>query len=174
MTQEKGNRGRGLLLFPRSPYNNPPMESFTSFQTILQGIARQQGFDIKLVEYRLQAQWALIVGEVLSAHTFPSRIRFRKLYVTVENSMWLHQLTFLKKTILDKIHAQIGRDVLTDLIFRVGDISKGETPSFRPTFIHPQVSPEMLMTATECSRVVENQELRNSLTRVIAKALSAS
>ena len=150
-----------------------PMQSFTSFQLILQGVARRQGFDIKLWEYRLQARWPEVVGEVLAAHTSPSRIKFRKLYVTVENSMWLHQLTFLKGTLLEKIRSEIGQDFLTDIIFRVGEITALNTSTSIETPIHPHVSAETMMAATECSRVIENQDLRNTFTRVIAKAFSA-
>ena len=141
---------------------------------ILQGVARRQGFDIKLVEYRLQSRWPEVVGEVLAAHTSPSRIKFRKLYITVENSMWLHQLTFLKGAILEKIHSEIGQGLLADVIFRVGEIPTSEKAFSVGAPIHPQVSAENMMTATECSRVIEDQDLRNTFTRVIAKALSAS
>ncbi len=150
------------------------MHSFTSFQTILQGVARRQGFDIKLWEYRLQRRWREIVGEVLASHTSPSRIKFRKLYVTVENSVWLHQLTFLKETILEKIHSEIGQDLLTDIVFRVGEIQALKTSGATEPSSHPCISAEAMMAATECSHVIENQDIRNSLTRVIAKAFSVS
>jgi predicted nucleic acid-binding Zn ribbon protein len=141
---------------------------------ILQGVARRQGFDIKMVEYRLQSRWPEVVGEVLAAHTAPSRIRFHKLYVTVENSMWLHQLTFLKSSILEKIHSKVGQGILTDLIFRVGDIPTREKTGVEDNSDQPRISAESMMAATECSRVIENQDLRYTLTRVIAKALSTS
>jgi len=148
------------------------MQSFTSFQVILQGVARRQGFDTKLWEYRLQTNWPEVVGEVLAAHTSPLRIKFRKLYVTVENSMWLHQLTFLKGTVLEKIHSAIGQDLLTDIIFRVGEIPALKTSPLIDLPIPPHVSAEALMAATEHSRVIEDQDLRNTFARVIAKALS--
>ena len=151
-----------------------PMQSFTSFQTILQDVARRQGFDLKMVEYRLHARWKEVVGEVLAVHTSPSRIKFRKLYITVENSMWLHQLTFLKKPILEKIHSTIGPGLLTDLIFHVGEIPPRERSLSQDAPSPPHVSAEHMMVATECSRVIEDQNLRNTLTQVIAKALSTS
>ena len=80
------------------------MHSFTSFQNILQGVAHSQGFSVRLWEYRLQTQWRGIVGEVLAAHTHPTKIRFRKLFVAVENSVWLHQLIYLKSTSVSYTH----------------------------------------------------------------------
>ena len=115
-----------------------------------------------------------MVGEVLAAHTSPSRIKFRKLYVTVENSVWLHQLTFLKETLLEKIRSEIGQDLVTEIIFRVGEIPALNASAVIETFVPLHVSPEAMMAATECSQVIEDQDLRNTFTRVIAKALSVT
>ncbi len=150
------------------------MHSFTSFHSILQGLARSQGFDVRLWEYRLQTQWRDIVGEVLAAHTWPTRIRFRKLFIAVDNSVWLHQLMYLKSTLMEKIQSEAPDLYLRDIVFRIGEIpeQKWDEPESSP--IEPHVSAESLMTATEFTREVTNEELRYSLTRVISKALSSS
>ena len=54
------------------------MHSFTSFQTILQGVARSQGFSVRLWEYRLQTQWRGIVGDVLTHYIYQQDTKFRK------------------------------------------------------------------------------------------------
>ena len=150
------------------------MQSFTSFQNILQGVARNQGFELKLWEYRLQTRWTDLVGEGLAAHTWPSRLKFRKLLIIVENSVWLHQLTYLKSTLLEKIHSEIGHPLLTDLVFRVGEIPSATATISEETMNSPLISAEAMMAATECSRVIEDQNLRNAFTRLIAKALVVS
>ncbi len=150
------------------------MHSFTSFHSILQGLARSQGFDVRLWEYRLQTQWRDIVGEVLAAHTWPTRIRFRKLFIAVDNSVWLHQLTYLKSTLMEKIQSEAPDLYLRDIVFRIGEIpeQKGDEPESKN--VTPHVSADSLMTATEYTREITNEELRYSLTRVISKALSSS
>ena len=150
------------------------MHSFTSFQTILQGVARSQGFSVRLWEYRLQAQWRGIVGEVLASHTWPTRIRFRKLFVAVENSVWLHQLMYLKATLLEKIQSKSPDLYLNDIVFRIGEIPEQKPDALQPQSLQPEVSAQSLMTATECTREVANEDLRYSLTRVISKALSST
>lgn len=157
---------------PQQAVQYGPMHSFTSFQMILQGVAQRQGFDVKLWEYRLHTRWPEIVGAVLAAHTSPLRIKFRKLHVTVENSMWLHQLSFLKGSVLEKIRSEMGQDLLTDIIFRVGEIPILTTSTSHEEPVPPHVSAENLMAATECSRVIEDQDLRHTFTRIIARALS--
>ena len=148
------------------------MQSFTSFQSILQGVARSQGFDVRLWEYRLQTQWKDIVGEVLAAHTWPTRIRFRKLFIAIETTVWLHQLTYLKSMLMEKIQSQTPDLYLKDIVFRIGEIPKQEWEETEARNVTPHVSAESLMTATEVTREITNEDLRYSLTRVISKALS--
>lgn len=150
------------------------MHSFTSFQTILQGVARSQGFSVRLWEYRLQTQWRGIVGEVLAAHTWPTRIRFRKLFVAVGNSVWLHQLIYVKPTLLEKIQSEAPDLFLNDIVFRIGEIPERKLDESEPQNLQLQVSAESLITAAECTREVTNEDLRYSLTRVISKALSST
>lgn len=148
------------------------MQTFTSFQAILQGVAQSQGFDVRLWEYRLQTQWKDIVGEVLAAHTWPARIRFRKLFIAVETTVWLHQLTYLKSTLMEKIQSQTSNLYLKDIVFRIGEIPESQWDEPESRTVTPHVSAESLMTATEYTREVNNEEIRYSLTRVISKALS--
>ena len=150
------------------------MHSFTSFQTILQGVARSQGFSVRLWEYRLQTQWRGIVGEVLAAHTWPTSIRFRKLFVAVGSSVWLHQLIYVKPTLLEKIQSEAPDLFLNDIVFRIGEIPERKLDESEPQNLQLQVSAESLITAAECTREVTNEDLRYSLTRVISKALSST
>lgn len=88
--------------------------------------------------------------------------------------MWLHQLTYLKGTLIEKIHSEIGHNLLTDIVFRVGEIPN-PIASLSSTVTTPtSISAEAMMVATQCSRVIEDQNLRNAFTRLIAKAIAAS
>lgn len=97
-----------------------------SFGTILSGLAKQLGLETRLVELRIQQQWPALVGEPISSHTWPAQIRFHKLYLFVENSVWLQQLTFLKPALLAKLNAEAGSEFLTDIVLRVGEIPSRE------------------------------------------------
>jgi hypothetical protein len=89
-----------------------------SFGTILTGVAKQLGLETRLVEVRIQQQWAALVGEPIGSHTWPVQIRFHKLYLLVENSVWLQQLTFLKPALLARLNAEAGPEFLTDIVHR--------------------------------------------------------
>lgn len=103
-----------------------------SFGTILSSVAKQLGLETRLVEVRIQQQWPGLVGEPISSHTWPVQIRFHKLYLLVENSVWLQQLTFLKPALLAKLNAEAGSELLTDIVLRVGEIPS-QQPDPAPT-----------------------------------------
>src|SRR3972149_5523459 len=100
----------------------PGSGALDSFGTILSGLAKRLGLESRLLELRLQHHWHEIVGEPIASHTWPAQIRFKKLYLIVQNSVWLQQLTFLKPTLLAKINADAGTEFITEIVLRVGEI----------------------------------------------------
>ncbi len=148
------------------------MHAFSSSRSLIKEISQSHGFAVRLCESRLQKQWKALVGEVVASHTWPTRIKFRKLHVAVENSVWLHQLIYLKTTLLEKIQAQMEELYLQDIIFRIGEIPESPEDDSDVQAAQVSVSPDARMTALEYTRVVNDDELRASLTRVIARALS--
>jgi len=93
-----------------------------SLSAILSGLSKRLGLEPRLLELRLQDHWHDLVGEPIAAHTWPAQIRFKQLYLTVQNSVWLQQLTFLKPTLLAKLNAHSGMEGFTEIVLRVGQI----------------------------------------------------
>src|SRR5688572_23499298 len=101
-----------------------PSSFFAPVASILKAVAHRHGIETPLFEHRLRRRWSEIVGDQLAAHTRPDLIRFKKLYLIVENSVWLQQLTFLKPTLIEKINAAAGGPVVSDIVLRVGDLAR--------------------------------------------------
>ncbi len=136
-----------------------------SLGTILSGLAKRLGLESSLLELRLQQQWSDIVGEPIGSHTWPDRIRFKKLYLTVRNSVWLQQLTFLKPTLLAKLQAATGPDAISEIVLRVGVIpQRGATSAPAPASVP---SEEDLHAALSCSAGLQDETLRRRFTEVI-------
>lgn len=150
--------------------------SLDSFSTILSGLAKRLGLQSHLFELRLQQQWREIIGEPIALHTWPAQVRFKKLYLLVRNSVWLQQLTFLKPTLLAKLNKEAGAEVITDIALRVGEIpafiQDAATPT--PVLQMPSVSEVALVEATAHAAAIQDPELRNRLTQVMAEAFSRS
>ncbi len=149
------------------------MHAFSSSRSVIKEISQSHGFAGRLWEYRLQKQWKVLVGEVVAAHTWPARIKFRKLHVAVDNSVWLHQLLYLKATIMENIQAQMEELQLEDIIFRIGELPEAREDAVAEDAGQIPVSPDAQITAREYTQAVNDEELRDSLSRVIARALSS-
>ena len=148
------------------------MHAFSSSRSLIRDISQSHGFAVRLCEYRLQKQWKALVGEVVASHTWPARIKFRKLHVAVDNSVWLHQLMYLKTTLMENIQARMEDLHLEDIIFWIGEIPESREDDANEPADQLPITTNARMTALEYTRSVNDDELRDSLTRVIAKALS--
>ena len=105
---------------------------------------------------------------------WPTRIKFRKLHVAVDNSVWLHQLLYLKATLLENIQTQMEELQLEDIIFRIGEIPETREDTVDEHAGQAPVSSDARKTARDFTQSVNDDELRDSLTRVIAQALSST
>ena len=150
------------------------MHAFSSSRSVIREISQSHGFAGRLWEYRLQKQWKTLVGEVVAAHTWPARIKFRKLHVAVDNSVWLHQLLYLKATIMENIQAQMAELQLEDIIFRIGELPEVHEGAVDEHAEQVAVSPDAQENAREYTQNITDDELRDSLARVIARALSST
>lgn len=148
---------------------------FDSIASVLSGIARRHGMEPKLLEHKLLKNWPEIAGEQIAAHTRPDQIKFKKLYLIAESSVWLQHLTFLKPELIEKINAAAGRSLITDVVLRVGTMDRAEPvqeAGESDEAIAPAPSPQSLAEAHAHTAAVTDPELRAKLTDMIAQALS--
>jgi hypothetical protein len=103
-----------------------PSLSLQPIASILQAILQRHGLAPKILDFQLQQRWAQIAGEQIACHSQPDHIRFRKLYLLVDNSIWLQQLMFLKPTLIEKINAIAGQQSIVDIVLRVGELKDKE------------------------------------------------
>lgn len=153
--------------------------SFSAAGDIVRQLATSFGMDLKLLEVRLQREWAQVVGAPLAAHTQPGPIKFRKLTVVTEHSVWSQQLVFLKPILLERLREFTGKPVIEDLTFRVGRIASISSPLDPPTEPRsrnhpPSSSASTMIAAASVTRMLQHDDLRHAMTVLIAKALAAS
>jgi hypothetical protein len=149
------------------------MSAFESIHSVLQDVAKGSALALKLSEVRLQQEWEGLVGQIIAKHSYPESIRYKKLNLVADNSIWLQQLVFLKATILEAIHSILPDLALTDIILRIGSIPE-KPPALSPT---PQASssiPPVLPSpfAAALTEQLGNPDLQALLARTITKALS--
>ncbi len=149
-----------------------PIDSISS---ILEGLARRLGLESKLQENRLRRNWVSIVGEPIASNTWPDQIRHKKLYLLVHNSVWLHQLTFLKPTLIQKLNQVIGSDVITDIVLKIGELPKADQTPSSPETLHeaaPPANDALLAEISEHVTAIQDPDLRHHLAQLMAQSLA--
>ena len=175
--------GHGRLFFPNvttfpdeSPeairYNTRTMSSFESIQSLIQDFSKGNPLGLKLLEVRLQQEWEHLVGSTMAKHSYPESIRFKKLHLVADNSIWLQQFVFLKPAILDAIHSMMPDLFVTDIVLRLGSLPQ---PPAQPDSI-PSATPEFIAEpspfATGLVKRLSNPDLQTLLSQTITKALA--
>jgi predicted nucleic acid-binding Zn ribbon protein len=87
----------------------PKTPSFTSASQVLKSLIAQYGLEGPLAEHRLREHWSEVVGNQIAGHAQPDKIRFRKLYLSVDSPAWMQELAFLRPTLLEKVNAALRR-----------------------------------------------------------------
>ncbi|MEX2492274.1 MAG: DUF721 domain-containing protein [Nitrospirales bacterium] len=155
-------------------YNEAVMSAFESIHSVLQDVSKGSALAQKLSEVRVQHEWEKLVGPTIAKHSYPESIRYKKLYLMADNSIWLQQLVFLKSTILEAIHSIMPDLALTDIILRIGPVPI-KPPASAPT---PPATPSAPVLpspfATALTERLNNPDLQALLSQTITKALSQS
>lgn len=69
--------------------------------------------------YPIWKNWESLVGPAVAGKTSPDFVRGKTLFVSVENSVWLHQLNFEKGALLAKILSLHPDEEITDIRFKL-------------------------------------------------------
>ncbi len=148
------------------------MSAFESIHSVLQDVAKGSALALKLSEVRLQQAWEGLVGQIIAKHSYPESIRYKKLNLVADNSIWLQQLVFLKATILEAIHSILPDLALTDIILRIGSIPE-KRPAIIPTPLTSSVPPTLPSPfAIALTQQLNNPDLQVLLSQTITKALA--
>jgi predicted nucleic acid-binding Zn ribbon protein len=110
----------------RRPSNPEPQ---TAASLLPQVVARLGGDD-RALEQRVSLAWKDAVGESLARRARPEAVRGKTLYVRVESSSLAHELTLLKRRVLEKLSLALGGPLIEDMRTRTGPLSN-PTPSAR-------------------------------------------
>jgi predicted nucleic acid-binding Zn ribbon protein len=79
---------------------------------VLAGYVTDRGWERPLSEARIFADWAGVVGADVAAHSAPASLTAGELRVTAESTAWATQLRMLSSTLLARLAAELGPDVV--------------------------------------------------------------
>lgn len=147
-----------------------PASAARAFSDVLKrhGIARE------VREHRLLLQWDQVVGPRVADRTLPDRLEKGVLWVRVESSSWMHQLSFMKEEIVTQANALCGEELVKDIHFHLGRHSrKADDALSAAVRIRRPPLPERTLPAPAQGRAlraieaeaaaVEDEELREAI-----------
>ena len=70
----------------------------------------------------IESQWKALVGMAAARRTRPASLRKGILTVFVDSSGWLQQMTLQKRKILKQLKRSFGKDRISGIHFRIGEI----------------------------------------------------
>ena len=93
-----------------------------SIGSALEDALRGLKYNAKLKEHLVLEVWDEVVGEYIAKQTQPESIRDNKLFVRVSTLPWIRQLESLKQMIIERLNRRVGKRVLKEVQFSLGEI----------------------------------------------------
>jgi predicted nucleic acid-binding Zn ribbon protein len=89
-----------------------------SVARVLSRVLRDLGLEQDVLGWRAVDEWAQIVGPRVARHTRATACRGGTLHVEVEGSAWMHELSYLKRDLIERINRQLGGPHVHDVRFQ--------------------------------------------------------
>ena len=86
---------------------------------ILPQVLATLGLDEKFEEGRLRQGWPAVVGEVVAKRSRPRALREGILHIEVEGSVWMQELWFHQKEILERVRETFPKLPVTGIRFEI-------------------------------------------------------
>ena len=113
-----GRNGRGGDSRPAGGYSDAGPDAARDPQrlgSVISGYVEDQGWQRPLAQARVFAEWAHLVGADVSSHCTPQTLNDGELRIQAESTAWATQLRLLAPTLLARLVAELGPDVVTKL-----------------------------------------------------------
>ncbi len=118
---------RYLELAMASKRTRPIVKIASALQPILErlDVEGEYGFA------RLIRAWPAIAGETIARRTEVVSLKFHTAVIKVSGAMWIQELSLMKAQILARVREEIGDDVVRDIRFIAGRLSRRNPPRLR-------------------------------------------
>jgi hypothetical protein len=117
---------------------------------------------------RLKTHWDDIFEKPLSLHMWPSKYSEGTLLLNVDSSVWIHQLSYHRNAILEKLRTYGVRDIR----FRVGKLSRRAAQPREARRLR-EISGEDSSFLASLASEIGDAELREAITSAAEKSLRA-
>jgi len=141
----------------------------SSVGEVLERLVNKLSLDKKLKEVNALKLWEEVTGEKISQHSLPLFVKTGNLFVRVDNSGWLTQLTYLKCEIISELNKRLGAESIKNIYFRLGEVKKKRKRETKAAQVRIDLEKEELARIKERLKGVKNKSLQPVLSRILIK-----
>lgn len=124
----------------------------------------------RMEDYAVWTVWDDTVGPAIARNARPEKLRNGTLFVRVRAPAWMQQLHYMKDIMLEKLNTRLGREVITNIFFVVGEVTAG-TPREDPADPAEPVAVDTTRLPEQALDDIDDPELRDSLRRLLLNHL---
>ncbi len=152
------------------PYGEPP-----GIGEVLSETLERKRLVGRIGQLLSPAKWSEIAGGAIARNSCPIKVQKKVLILRVTNSVWMHELQYLKPDLIERINTLVGRRVIEDMEFRVGKLDRKYKPSKRNKKEKAPELPEPdeldIQKAYELTVEIEDEDLKEAIRRAYIKSL---
>jgi len=140
--------------------------------SILDHALKELKYGPRMKEYRVLEVWGKVVGEHIADHTQAENIRNGKLFVRVSSHAWMCELESLKQTIIERINGKMGKGIVKELHFTLGEIpfpNATDTTSTHGQLLHVAGNEDCQESIEKDLSHIRDPNIREVLLRLMIK-----
>lgn len=104
-----------------------------SIGDILAKMTRQTSLGLNLEQAKIWEHWPELAGEHLAPHCNPHNIKDGQLRITVESTVWMHKISYIKWDLIRRINRMAGKELVSDIFFRLASDEEENTDTEQET-----------------------------------------
>lgn len=124
----------------------------------------------RLEDYAVWTVWDETVGPAIARNARPEKLRNGTLFVRVRAAAWMQQLHYMKDIMLEKLNRELGREVITNIFFVVGEVS-ADPPREDPADPVELPAVDATRLPEQALDDIDDPDLRDSLRRLLLNHL---
>ncbi len=97
---------------------------------ILAHLREKSELGVQLEYAQIWEEWPVIVGEHLSRHTHPVRVKNNVLVIYADSPAWMHKLAYKKWHILKHINRLVNKEPISDLFVQLEPEENPDSPQY--------------------------------------------
>jgi hypothetical protein len=138
--------------------------------SLLRPLVREFGIESSIRFIEIEKNWHTLFNEPLSHHMVPYKITEGVILLNVDSPVWLQELNYFKKDIIEKLSLYGIKEVR----FKLGQVSKKTgSEACNQGFRVNTLTPEEVSYIEETVSLIIDEELRGTVRRTIEKAISS-